>query len=308
MSSNYLDQYYNLFSNNKRQHLNPLTKDKNYLMRFHTFLPYSYSKEQNSFSLVYSNSSQPMNLITPNGSSKLKKNQFTILNPKTDWEFVASQEERIDILSFILSEEIMSKFSFCTNSSETKLLDTPFDTAKYDSFFIETMYKADHSESGRFLKQLYAISNTSTYQLMNPDEIVFELLGILYKEQSQYNTRIENIRGKKQSTKREIFKRILIAFEYINDNFEGKKINIDELALTSGLSEYHLYSSFKAIYKKTPHQYLNHLRMKKAKQYLDSGKMTISEVSDRLQFPDLASFSKLFKKTYGVAPSKLIYS
>lgn len=306
MSSIYLDRYYNHFTKSKREGHNQLNRDNNYLMRFHTYLPYSYSKQQNSFSVVYSNSLSPMNLITAKGYSKLNQNHFAIINPNTDWEFLCEEKERIDVLSFVLSEKLMSEFSYYLQTKEKSLLDTPFDSAIYNSFFIENIYKADHNRTGLFLKSLFDISNTPAYEFLHPNEIVFELLGNLHTEQLQYHKGIKYIKGKKEATRREVFKRILIAHDYIHDTCEYKKIDIQELSLISGLSEYHLYSSFKAIYKLTPHQYLNRLRMKKAKQYLDSGTMTVSEISDALQFPDLPTFSKLFKKTYGFAPSKSI--
>lgn len=308
MKSNYIDRYYNHFSRNIREDHNPLKKEKNYLMRFQTFLPYSFSKQQSSFSVIYSNSISPMNLITAKGSSKLKRNHFSIINPNTDWEFLCKEEERVDVLSFILSKKLMSEFCYYVNSKETDLLDTPFEINSYDSFFIENNYKADYNHSGRFLKNIFDISNTEEYKFLDPNEIVFELLGILYNEQLEYNVGIKNIKGKKESTKREVFKRIMVAYEYIHDTFENKKIDIIDLSQVSGLSEYHIYSSFKSIYQKTPHQYINYLRMLKAKQYINCGKMTISEISDKLQFPDLPTFSKLFKKTYGINPSKLIYN
>ncbi|WP_298545844.1 AraC family transcriptional regulator [uncultured Aquimarina sp.] len=308
MSSKYLDRYYNHFSKSRREDHNPLAKDKNYLMRFNTFLPYSYARQQNSLSLVYSNSLSPMNLVTKERSSKLKKGHFTIINPNTDWEFLCKEEERIDVLSFVLSEKLISKFSHCIHTKETKLLEAPFEVSNYDDLFIENTYKASYSETGKFMKNLLKISNSEDYELLEPNEIVLELLGVLYQEQSNYHKRIKLIKGKKEGTKREVFKRTLVAHDYLHDSYQSKNIDIEELSLISGLSEYHLYSSFKAIYQQTPHQYLNRLRMQKAKQLINSGKMTISEISDTLQFPDLPTFSKLFKKTYGITPSKLIYS
>ncbi len=306
MPHKYQDIYYNHFSKSKKGLHTPLTKHKNYLMRFNTLLPYSYAKEQNSLSIVYSNSLQPMNLITPAGSSKLKKNTFTVINPQTNWEFICDQDNRVDVLSFVLSEEVLSKVHFYTKASAMESLDTPFNTKQLNSFFIENIYNANYNNTGRYLKNIYDISNTDEFEFLSADEIVFDLLEIAFKEQLYYNQKIKNIKGKKTSTKKEVFKRIAVACEYLHDTFEIKKVDIDELALVAGLSEYHLYSSFKAIFQKTPHQYLNQLRMQKAKQYVDRQQMTLSEISDTLQFPDLSSFSKLFKKTYGVAPSKLI--
>ena len=302
----FLDRYHNHFSESLRAEHLPLSKDRNYLMRFNTYLPYSFAENQNAFSIVYSNSSSVMNLVTTNGSSKLKKNHFTLINPGTDWEFYCKVDERIDVMSFLLSKSILDHFNYSLGcKKESLLLDQPFDNSGSSHFFIENTYNASHSRSGRFLKHLFEISNTPEYELMDAREISLEMMSILYNEQNYYNQRIENIKGKKESTRKEVFKRLVRACEYIHDNYEHEKINLDDLALVSGLSEYHLYSSFKSVYNKTPHQYLNKIRMQKAMEYLNFKDFSVIEVSNMLNFPDLPSFSKLFKKTYGVSPSRI---
>jgi len=301
----YQDRFYNHFSKNLRQDHKQLIEDKNYLMRFNTVLPYSYSKKQNALSIVYSNTIKTMNLVTPKSSAKLQRNHFAILNPYTDWEFFCSNQERVDVMSFLLSADFMAKFSYYVYSSSESKLDQPFDKTDYDAFFIESIYKAEHNQSGQFLQGLFEKSNTDAFEFISPDDAVFEFLEILYKEHLYYNSRIKRIKGKKTSTKREVFKRIIKAHEYLNDSFEDHKITMEELALVCGLSEFHLYSAFKAVFQKTPHQYLNALRMQRAKAYLELGLLSISEISDKLLFPDVQTFSKLFKKTYGFAPSKL---
>ncbi|TRX58665.1 helix-turn-helix transcriptional regulator [Fulvivirga sp. M361] len=306
MSEIYIDRFYNHFSKNARVDHKPLTVGKSYLMRYNMVLPYSVSKDQNALSVVYSNSNSNSKIITPGASSRFGKNQYMVLNPGTDWELIGSQNERMDILSFILPEEITSKFYFGFDASEIQLLDSPFDHKSSSSFFVENIYNANYSVLGTLLQEIFSRSNSEEYHYSDPNEIVFELLDKLFTDQLEGLKKINSIKGKKKSTKKEVFKRLLIARDYIHDNFESHMICIQELSMACGLSEYHLYDSFKLIFQKTPHQYINQLRMQKAKEYCVLGKMSISDISGRLLFTDLASFSKLFKKTYGVPPSKFL--
>jgi len=59
----------------------------------------------------------------------------------------------------------------------------------------------------------------------------------------------------------------------------------------------------KKAFGKTPHQYINRLKIAKAKEALQNNDLSISEVSDLFGFSDLAVFSKVFKKAYGHPPS-----
>jgi AraC-like DNA-binding protein len=59
---------------------------------------------------------------------------------------------------------------------------------------------------------------------------------------------------------------------------------------------------FSRIYKKTPHQYLTLKRINRAKQLLTEEK-TVSEVCSEVGFESLGSFSMLFKKEMGFAPT-----
>ena len=63
---------------------------------------------------------------------------------------------------------------------------------------------------------------------------------------------------------------------------------------------------FKQTTGKTIFYYLNELRIMMAKQYLQSGYYTISEVADKTGFHDVYYFSKVFKKYTGISPGKYI--
>lgn len=49
-------------------------------------------------------------------------------------------------------------------------------------------------------------------------------------------------------------------------------------------------------------EYVNTLRLEKAKEMLGNSKMNVSEVAERTGFESLSYFSKQFKKKYGVSP------
>ncbi len=71
-----------------------------------------------------------------------------------------------------------------------------------------------------------------------------------------------------------------------------------------GVSPSHLNAVFKSYTAMTPYQYFISIKIRKAKELLESGALPIKEVAFRLGFDDPYYFSRLFRKKTGVAPSR----
>jgi AraC-like DNA-binding protein len=86
------------------------------------------------------------------------------------------------------------------------------------------------------------------------------------------------------------------------DNHYSNAIDLIQIADSAFFSKFHFIRLFKKVYGKTPHQYLTAVRMEHAKLQLESGG-SVSEVCTSVGLDSLSSFSGLFKKTTGLAPS-----
>lgn len=80
-------------------------------------------------------------------------------------------------------------------------------------------------------------------------------------------------------------------------------ITIDDLSREVALSPYYLIRTFRRVYKQTPHQYLVGQRIAKAKELLRSSDLSVTEICAVVGFESLGSFSTLFRKVAGMAPS-----
>lgn len=81
-----------------------------------------------------------------------------------------------------------------------------------------------------------------------------------------------------------------------------KKIYVSELADLCGMSEAQLRRLFQKHLGRSPIQYKNHLLAQTAASMLRTQSVTVSEVAAALQFPDLYTFSQMFKKEMGLSP------
>jgi AraC-like DNA-binding protein len=98
-----------------------------------------------------------------------------------------------------------------------------------------------------------------------------------------------------------LYERIVAAKVFIDENYHNA-INLDEISQKAFLSRYHFHRLFSQVYKRTPHQYLTLKRIEKAKDLLAENKQVI-DVCNEVGFESLGSFSTLFKKEIGFAPT-----
>lgn len=99
----------------------------------------------------------------------------------------------------------------------------------------------------------------------------------------------------------ELYERIVAAKVFIDENYH-EAINLNKISQKAFLSPYHFHRLFSQVYKKTPHQYLTLKRIEKAKDLLSQNKQ-VAEVCNEVGFESVGSFSVLFKKEIGFAPT-----
>jgi AraC-like DNA-binding protein len=167
--------------------------------------------------------------------------------------------------------------------------------------FMESIHSVHETTVGDKLLQLNYLIQAGTVIKPNKEWFLDLSERIIYQEYGNYLTPKE-IKNVKASTRKEVLHRLQKAKEYIDTNFLQIK-EIKEIADHCGMSEYHFFRRFKEVHKKTPHQYITEQKMHLAKYLLKGSKHSISEIALSCNFPDVFTFSKAFKKFYGMPPS-----
>jgi len=98
------------------------------------------------------------------------------------------------------------------------------------------------------------------------------------------------------------------AVDYIHKFYTKELIDAQYLAELCGMSYDYLRKLFKKFYGVPPIQYINQLKLKRAKELLSSGMYSISETAYNSGFSDLSHFCRFFKANTGFLPSEYIKS
>ncbi len=171
--------------------------------------------------------------------------------------------------------------------------------------FFECVAPVGNTLFSQKLNQLVtSIKQGEAEQLINREWFLDLVEKIIFHEYENY-VALNSISSVKWSTRKELLQRLQVAKQYMNDSF--LQVNeIAEVATVCNLSEFHFYRSFKEAFGITPYQYLLNCRLNFAKDLIRQNNQSLSSIALSCNFPDLFTFSKAFKRHFGVSPSTYI--
>ena len=167
--------------------------------------------------------------------------------------------------------------------------------------FLESIHSIQTTSIGHKLQRLLRTIESGNNLTLDKEWFLDLSEKIVYQEYGNYLA-LNEINSVKPSTKKEVLQRLHQAKEYIDANFLQIS-EIKEVADHCTMSEYHFFRRFKEVYKKTPYQYITEKKMQLAKELLLQRTHSVSDVAILCSFPDVFTFSKSFKKFYGIPPS-----
>jgi AraC-like DNA-binding protein len=108
-----------------------------------------------------------------------------------------------------------------------------------------------------------------------------------------------NISGRPVSPNRD--RRVQVVKILIEDNFH-RHLDLSEMAKTVNLSPWRLAHLFKDEVGISPLRYLSFVRLQRARQYLETGFLTVREIASSVGIPNPSHFTRSFKAAYGSSP------
>lgn len=89
-------------------------------------------------------------------------------------------------------------------------------------------------------------------------------------------------------------------------NLADSSFGVEELGQIIGMSRSQLYKRFMAISGRSPLDVIRSVRMKRAKQLIDSSQLQFSEIAYMVGFNTLKTFTENFKQEFGITPSEYV--
>ncbi|HEY4208548.1 MAG TPA: AraC family transcriptional regulator [Puia sp.] len=186
--------------------------------------------------------------------------------------------------------------------SDEVLLDN-FDNLPYDFSYLERVH-VDGRLRNAILSLIELGASCSSFSNIRADGVVRALFEDLLKTNREAYKYSKNIQAVKASTRLEIFRRVSLARNWMEENFHTP-ITLEDIAAMASMNSQHFLRMFKQVYCITPHQFLIDLKLKKAQYLLTSTQLTISDICLAVGFESVFSFSILYKKRFGRPPSQL---
>lgn len=91
----------------------------------------------------------------------------------------------------------------------------------------------------------------------------------------------------------------------VRDNLSNSEFTVNDLCNEVAMSRTLLYEKTRKLLGMAPNDFIREMRMKQARVLLEEGGLSVTEVAEQCGFSDVRYFSTVFKKYFGVSPSKV---
>jgi AraC family transcriptional regulator len=166
--------------------------------------------------------------------------------------------------------------------------------------FYNQLYRRDKTFN-KLVKSLQQTHQDGHFDKLLFEEELAKLLIHLLSQHRHIMTQVEKLPPLRLSVKIELYRRLSNAIDLIHSQPDQ---DLQQLATAASLSKYHFLRLFKQAYGLSPHQYIQQLRMEKAKELLKHSSIAIQDLSELLGFENSQSFSRLFRQRTGLYPTQ----
>ena len=261
-------------------------------------MKYSYPEHHTPY-LFIANEISKGNYTVSGKHLTVSESQFLLLNVNERLSIRFSDKSPLHTTFVLFEKRFISSCIKSFLAPEKILLDNPAEKSADEIQFPKVPHNCNHE----IKKTIYRFKKLQLKQ-DELDVILVELVVKILEENEATAKRLNTIDAKKASTREELYRRLVISIEWMNDNVE-EKLSLDEIAVIACLNKFHFLSGFKAVYNATPIQYFRELKLQRAYTLLKN-QTPVAEVCYRLGFESIGSFSNLFKRRYNFSPSALL--
>lgn len=132
------------------------------------------------------------------------------------------------------------------------------------------------------------------------EQLAFLLERMLLRHR-QVVAKVRAVPVRRAATRREIFRRISLATDFIHSNYE-KPLMLSDMARAAFLSRHHFLRLFKHVHDVTPHEYLQRKRTSVAARLLRGSELADEEIVKRVGFDSRSTLFRAMRRFHGITP------
>jgi AraC family transcriptional regulator len=227
---------------------------------------------------------------------------FLLLNEGTEYSSYIEPGEAVESLTINFNIDYQADVGRVVLAGNDKLLDDPFTTGKRGMVIEEKLFSHNSTASPLVYKIKKLTANFEKNADAINETLYFLLEAILLSDAALFNE-IKEVDAVKLSTRKEMFRRLNEVRDYIDSCF-NEDISLEKLSKIALMSPFHLLRQFRKNYHTTPHQYLITRRLNRAKSSITYSNASLADICFMTGFRDASSFSKLFKRRFGLSPQQ----
>jgi AraC family transcriptional regulator len=230
---------------------------------------------------------------------KVNEDFFFLTNHDQHYTLEVDKKQNTETFNIHFGEYFADKVFESLRKPVQKLIDNHFEAPCQSLAFHNRLQPHDGTTKQLLLK----IKADDGKDQLLLEETLFDLLSHVFGKEKEIRKNAAELPVMKSSTRTELFQRLLLATDYIYSFFD-QSLSLDELANVSCLSKFHFLRLFKIAFQKTPHQFINEVRLQKAKELLRKSTLDIHQIAQHTGFSNSSSFSRMFYQNTGAYPSQ----
>ena len=142
----------------------------------------------------------------------------------------------------------------------------------------------------------------------NPEQLILQIKNMI----SFQNPKINLLNSDNQEDKNILLnereqKFIDKLIYWLEENLEHTDYSVEDICRAVGTSRMQLHRKLTAIIGQSTSEFIRNYKMKRAKDFLESGNFNVTEVMYKVGFKSNSHFAKTFKDTFGFPPSELLH-
>lgn len=232
----------------------------------------------------------------------VNEKKFLILNEGEHYSSYIFSENPVESFTLNFTPGFIGEVKDAAILSVEENLDNDPASLNGETAFVEKLYLHDNTVSP-LLFRIKCLINNFNINKEQITELYYPLMHKIFQLDKEVSNEINNVKACKNSTRRELYKRLHYAKDYI-DSCYSSEITLHQLSQVTLMNTAYFLRQFKKYFSTTPYQYLMQKRMCAALDMIHKTDMPVIDVCNAVGYEDVSSFAKLFKKNYGLSPEQ----